>query len=76
MALLMVHLLAAERWAQKHEEYRNCPDFYLGAISPDASGTCRTNTAIVPKIDIERMNKSLGFFRNFIVQTQPPRYAF
>lgn len=36
MALLMVHLLAAQRWAEAHAEYRNCPDFYLGAISPDA----------------------------------------
>lgn len=36
MALLMVHLLAAQRWAQAHEEYRTCPEFYLGAISPDA----------------------------------------
>ena len=36
MALLMVHLLVAQRWAQSHAEYRDCPDFYLGAISPDA----------------------------------------
>ena len=36
MALLMVHLLAAQRWAQKHGEYRDCPEFFLGAISPDA----------------------------------------
>lgn len=36
MALLMVHLLAARNWAQMHERYLNDPDFYLGAISPDA----------------------------------------
>jgi len=32
----MVHLLIAREWAQAHEEYRDCPEFYLGAISPDA----------------------------------------
>lgn len=36
MALLMVHLLAAQEWARGHEEYLKCPEFYLGAISPDA----------------------------------------
>lgn len=36
MALLMVHLLAAQRWAEVYDEYRDCPEFYLGAISPDA----------------------------------------
>lgn len=36
MALTMVHLLVAERWAQNHPEYYECPEFYLGAISPDA----------------------------------------
>lgn len=36
MALTMVHLLAAARWAQDRPEYRDCPEFYLGAISPDA----------------------------------------
>lgn len=36
MALPMVHLLAARRWAQGHPEYLECPEFYLGAISPDA----------------------------------------
>lgn len=36
MALLMVHLLVAQRWAEAHAEYRECPEFYLGAISPDA----------------------------------------
>lgn len=35
MALLMVHLLAAQKWAQTHREW-DCPEFYLGAISPDA----------------------------------------
>lgn len=36
MALQMVHLLVAQRWAQAHEEYLGSPEFYLGAISPDA----------------------------------------
>lgn len=36
MALTMVHLLAADRWAQGHPEYRECPEFFLGALSPDA----------------------------------------
>ena len=36
MALSMVHLLLARRWARGHEEYLECPEFYLGAISPDA----------------------------------------
>lgn len=36
MALLMVHLLAAQKWTQRHPEYANDPDFYLGIISPDA----------------------------------------
>jgi len=36
MALLMVHLLVAERWVQAHEEYRDNPEFYLGVIAPDA----------------------------------------
>lgn len=36
MALQMVHLLVARQWAQGHEEYRDQPEFYLGAISPDA----------------------------------------
>lgn len=35
MALLMVHLLAARRWVQTHKEH-DCPEFYLGVISPDA----------------------------------------
>ena len=36
MALTMVHLLAAARWAQGRPQYRDCPEYYLGAISPDA----------------------------------------
>ena len=36
MALTMVHLLAADLWARRHAEYLDCPEFYLGAISPDA----------------------------------------
>ena len=35
MALLMVHLLAAKRFAERHAKYLDDPDFYLGAISPD-----------------------------------------
>ena len=36
MALTMVHLLAADRWAEGHPEYRESPAFYYGVISPDA----------------------------------------
>ncbi|MBQ6594842.1 MAG: hypothetical protein IJH78_04175 [Clostridia bacterium] len=36
MALLMVHLLAADAWAARHPEFMDCPEFYLGSISPDA----------------------------------------
>lgn len=36
MALQMVHLLVARQWAQAHDAYKDCPEFYLGAISPDA----------------------------------------
>lgn len=36
MALQMVHLLVARQWAQARGEYRDCPEFYFGAISPDA----------------------------------------
>ena len=36
MALQMVHLLVAREWAQAHDAYKDCPEFYLGAISPDA----------------------------------------
>lgn len=36
MALIMVHLLAGDRWAQRHPAYLDCPEFYYGVISPDA----------------------------------------
>lgn len=36
MALSMVHLLLARAWARGHKAYLECPEFYLGAISPDA----------------------------------------
>ena len=36
MALTMVHLLVADLWAQGHPEFLDSPEFYLGAISPDA----------------------------------------
>ena len=36
MALPMVHLLAAWRWAQDKPELKTNPDYYLGAVSPDA----------------------------------------
>lgn len=36
MALTMVHLLVADRWAQAHPEYSEDPEFFYGAISPDA----------------------------------------
>lgn len=36
MALPMVHLLAADRWAQRHPEYRDSAEFYYGVVSPDA----------------------------------------
>ena len=36
MALTMVHLLCADRWAQTRPIYRDSPEYYLGAISPDA----------------------------------------
>ena len=36
MALTMVHLLAADRWAEAHPEYRESPEFFYGVISPDA----------------------------------------
>ena len=36
MALTMVHLLVADLWAEGHPEYRDCPEYYYGAISPDA----------------------------------------
>ena len=36
MALPMVHLLIARKWAQDKPELKNNPDYYLGAVSPDA----------------------------------------
>ena len=36
MALPMVHLLMAWKWAQDKPELRENPDYYLGTISPDA----------------------------------------
>ena len=36
MALSMVHLIAAHAWAQDKPELRNNPEYYLGAVSPDA----------------------------------------
>lgn len=36
MALTMVHLLAADNWAAGHRRYADSPEFFLGAISPDA----------------------------------------
>ena len=36
MALMMVHLLAGDRWAQRHPAYLDCPEFYYGVIAPDA----------------------------------------
>ena len=36
MALTMVHLLAARLWAARRPQYLNDPEYYLGAISPDA----------------------------------------
>lgn len=36
MALLMVHLMAADLWARRHPEYADSPEYFLGAISPDA----------------------------------------
>ncbi len=36
MALTMVHLLAADRWSAAHPSYAGSPEFFLGAISPDA----------------------------------------
>lgn len=36
MALTMVHLLVADMWAKGHPEYLNSPEYYYGAVSPDA----------------------------------------
>lgn len=36
MALPMVHLAAAYKWVADKPDLLNCPQYYLGAISPDA----------------------------------------
>ena len=36
MALVMVHLLVAREWAALHPEYLDSPEYYFGAIAPDA----------------------------------------
>ncbi len=36
MAYMMVHLLVARRWAEGHPEFLESPEFYYGAIAPDA----------------------------------------
>lgn len=36
MAYMMVHLLVAKRWAEGHPEFLRSPEFFYGAISPDA----------------------------------------
>lgn len=36
MALTMVHLLVADLWARSHPEYLESPEYYYGAVSPDA----------------------------------------
>ena len=36
MALTMVHLLVADLWARSHPEYLENPEYYYGAVSPDA----------------------------------------
>ncbi len=36
MALTMVHLIAGDKWAQRHPEYLECPEYHYGVISPDA----------------------------------------
>lgn len=36
MPLPMVHLLTARRWSQGRPTFRECPEFYLGSIAPDA----------------------------------------
>lgn len=36
MALSMVHLLVADRWARDYPQYADDPEFFLGAVSPDA----------------------------------------
>lgn len=36
MALVMVHLLIAREWAKSHPQYLESPEYYFGAIAPDA----------------------------------------
>lgn len=36
MALTMVHLLVADMWAKGHPEYLDSPEYYYGAVAPDA----------------------------------------
>ncbi len=36
MALVMVHLLVARDWAARHPQYLESPEYYYGAIAPDA----------------------------------------
>ncbi|MGI6239629.1 MAG: hypothetical protein ACOYI5_08395 [Christensenellales bacterium] len=36
MAGSIIHLLAARAWARERPELADCPEFYLGAIAPDA----------------------------------------
>lgn len=36
MALTMVHLIAGDKWARRHPEYLESPEFHYGVISPDA----------------------------------------
>lgn len=36
MALVMVHLLIAREWATRHAQYLESPEYYYGAIAPDA----------------------------------------
>lgn len=36
MALQMVHWLVADRWARRHPEYADSPEFFLGVLGPDA----------------------------------------
>ena len=36
MAYMMVHLLVADLWAKGHPEYLDSPEYYYGAVAPDA----------------------------------------
>ena len=53
MALTMVHLLVADRWAAEHPAYMDSPEYYLGAVSPDA-------IHIRDKDDIFRLYQKIG----------------